>query len=128
MAEILNFPGPKPREVVLVDNIDVAFCLLAINMYGIPNDEDIREGYGLVGPEDLPTLNAEFVRECLEEAKSSEELSDKGKAIIVRLLSNNQAIAASISALISAYECELHDMHNIKVGAASGPATYFPWK
>ena len=89
MADILNFPGPKTKEVVLVDNIDVAFCLLAINMYGIPNDEDVREGYGLVGPEDLPTLNAEFVRECLKEAKSSEELSDKGKAIIVRLLANN---------------------------------------
>ena len=89
MADILKFPDPKPEEIMLVDNIDVAFCLLAINMYGIPNDEDVREGYGLVGPEDLPTLSAEFVRECLEEAKSSEELSDKGKAIIVRLLANN---------------------------------------
>ena len=77
------------KSKVLVDNIDVAFCLLAINMYGIPNDADVREGYGLVGPEDLPTLNAVFVRECLEEALSSEELSDKGKAIIVRLLANN---------------------------------------
>ena len=89
MADILKFPDPKPKEILLVDNIDVAFCLLAINLYGLPNDEEVREGYGLVGPEDLATLNPEFVRDCLEEAKLSTELSDKGKAIITRLLSNN---------------------------------------
>ena len=91
MADILHFipKPPEPKEILLIDNVDVAFCLLAINLYGIPNDEDVREGYGLVGPEDLPTLKVDFIRECLEEARSSEELSDKGKTIIVRLLANN---------------------------------------
>jgi len=91
MADILLFtPKPKePKDIVLIDHVDVAFCLLAVNLYGLPNDEEVREGYGLVGPEDLATLNPEFVRECLEEAKLSDELSDKGKAIIARLLANN---------------------------------------
>ena len=49
MADILQFvPKPKtPRQLTLVDHIDVAFCVWAINMYGIPNDEELREGYGL---------------------------------------------------------------------------------
>ena len=90
MADILKFtPKPKqPRELLLVDHIDVAFCVWAVNMYGVPNDEDIREGYGLVGPEDLPTLSLEFVLECLQDALQAKELSPDGKAIIVRLLAN----------------------------------------
>ena len=60
-------------------------------MYGIPNDEEMREGYGLVGPEDLPTLQLDFVIECLEIARDSDELSDKGKSIISRLLANSRS-------------------------------------
>ena len=93
MGEILEFnPKPPPaRDIVLVDHIDVAFCIWAINMYGIPNDEEMREGYGLVGPEDLPTLQLDFVIECLEIARDSDELSDKGKSIISRLLANSRS-------------------------------------
>ena len=90
MADILQFvPKPKPpRQLTLVDHIDVAFCVWAINMYGIPNDEELREGYGLVGPEDLPTLQLDFVMDCLSDALQSKELSPDRKAIIVRLLAN----------------------------------------
>ena len=93
MGEILEYnPKPPPdRDRVLVDHIDVAFCIWAINMYGIPNDEEMREGYGLVGPEDLPTLQLDFVIECLEIARDSDELSDKGKSIISRLLANSRS-------------------------------------
>jgi hypothetical protein len=93
MGEILEFnPKPPPaRDIVLVDHIDVAFCIWAVNMYGIPNDEEMREGYGLVGPEDLPTLQLDFVIECLETARDSDELSDKGKSIISRLLANSRS-------------------------------------
>ena len=93
MADILKFPSkPKPqKEMVLVDHIDVAFCVWAVNMYGLPNDEELREGYGLVGPEDLPTLQLPFIVECLKEALSSKELSKDGKAIIIRLLTNSQS-------------------------------------
>jgi hypothetical protein len=93
MGEILEFnPKPPPaRDIVLVDHIDVAFCIWAVNMYGIPNDEEMREGYGLVGPEDLPTLQLDFVIECLEIARDSDELSDKGKSIISRLLANSRS-------------------------------------
>jgi hypothetical protein len=93
MGEILEFnPTPPPaKDIVLVDHIDVAFCIWAINMYGIPNDEEMREGYGLVGPEDLPTLQLDFVIECLEIARDSDELSDKGKSIISRLLANSRS-------------------------------------
>ena len=93
MADILQFvPKPKtPRQLTLVDHIDVAFCVWAINMYGIPNNEELREGYGLIGPEDLPTLQLAFVVECLELARDSDELSDKGKQIITRLIVNSQS-------------------------------------
>ena len=93
MGEILEYnPKPPPdRDRVLVDHIDVAFCIWAVNMYGIPNDEEMREGYGLVGPEDLPTLQLDFVIECLEIARDSDELSDKGKSIISRLLANSRS-------------------------------------
>ncbi len=90
MADILQFvPKPKTqRQLTLVDHIDVAFCVWAINMYGIPNDEELREGYGLVGPEDLPTLQLDFVMDCLSDALQAKELSPDVKAIIVRLLAN----------------------------------------
>ena len=89
MADIIKFPTKeKKKELILVDHIDVAFCVWAVNRYGGPNDEDIREGYGLVGPEDLPTLSLEFVLECLQDALQAKELSPDGKAIIVRLLAN----------------------------------------
>ena len=92
MADIIQFtPKPKvPKSLTLVDNIDVAFCVWAINMYGVPNDEEIREGYGLVGPEDLTTLSVDFVLECLQQAFESKELSVEGKAIIARLVANSK--------------------------------------
>ena len=34
-------------------------------MYGVPNDADLLEGYGFIGPEDLPSLGVEFVIDCL---------------------------------------------------------------
>jgi len=93
MADILKFsPKPQPpKKIMLVDHIDVAFCIWAINMYGIPNDEEMREGYGLVGPEDLSSLRLDFVIECLQVARGSDELSGKGKAIITRLLVNSRS-------------------------------------
>ena len=92
MADILQFvPKPKtPRQLVLVDHIDVAFCVWAINMYGVPNDADLLEGYGFIGPEDLPSLGVEFVIDCLKQAINSQELSGHGKAIIARLLVNSK--------------------------------------
>ena len=93
MGDILQFiPKPSsPRNITLVDHIDVAFCLWAINMYGIPNDEEMREDYGLVGPEDLSSLHLDFVIECLEVAQDSDELTDKGKSIISTLLANSRS-------------------------------------
>jgi hypothetical protein len=93
MGDIIEFSQkpPPPKDIVLVDHIDVAFCIWAINMYGIPNDEEMREGYGLVGPEDLSSLQIDFVIECLEVAIDSDELTDKGKLIISRLLANSRS-------------------------------------
>jgi len=93
MGDILQFSPkpPSPRNITLVDHIDVAFCLWAINMYGIPNDEEMREDYGLVGPEDLSSLHLDFVIECLEVAQDSDELTDKGKSIISTLLANSRS-------------------------------------
>jgi len=91
MADIIKFPTiEKKKELILVDHIDVAFCIWAINMYGVPNDADLLEGYGFVGPEDLPTLDSEFVIDCLKMAIDAKELSGHGKAIIGRLLVNSK--------------------------------------
>ena len=49
----------------------------------------MEEGYGLVGPMDLPTFKKGFVLDCLEEARHSNLLSEDGKAILTRLLANN---------------------------------------
>ena len=91
MADIIKFPTiEKKKELILVDHIDVAFCVWAINMYGVPNDADLLEGYGFIGPEDLPSLGVEFVIDCLKQAIDSRELSGHGKAIIARLLVNSK--------------------------------------
>lgn len=92
MADIIKFPSPpeKKAELVLVDHIDVAFSIWAVNMYGVPNDADLLEGYGFIGPEDLSTLEVQFIKDCLKQALKSEELSARGKSIIARLLSNSQ--------------------------------------
>jgi len=93
MADIIKFPSPpeKKAELVLVDYIDVAFSIWAVNMYGIPNDADLLEGYGFIGPEDLSTLDVKFIIDCLKQALKSEELSTRGKSIIARLLANSKA-------------------------------------
>ena len=92
MADIIKFPSPleKKAELVLVDHIDVAFSIWAVNMYGVPNDADLLEGYGFIGPEDLSTLEVQFIIDCLKQAMTSQELSARGKSIIARLLSNSQ--------------------------------------
>ena len=60
---IINFtPKEKPtkkKDLILVDNIDIAFVLFAVNVFGM------EEGYGLIGPDDLPTFSKEFVLQCL---------------------------------------------------------------
>lgn len=91
MADIIKFPTQEnKKELILVDNIDVAFCIWAINMYGVPNNADLLEGYGFVGPEDLSTLDTELVIDCLKMAIDAKELSGHGKAIIARLLVNSK--------------------------------------
>ena len=84
---IINFtPKEKPtkkKDLILVDNIDIAFVLFAVNVFGM------EEGYGLIGPNDLPTFSKEFVLECLQEAHTSNLLSEDGRAIMGRLLANN---------------------------------------
>ena len=88
MADIIKFkrkptPPKKKKPLVLVDNIDIAFVLFAVNVFGMD------EGYGLVGPSDLPSFKMSFVLDCLEEAKTSNLLTADGKSIIARLLANN---------------------------------------
>ena len=87
MADIIKFkrppPPPKKKVLVLVDNIDLAFVLFAVNVFGM------EEGYGLIGPTDLPSFDPKFILDCLEEAKISNLLTSNGKAIISRLLVNN---------------------------------------
>jgi hypothetical protein len=86
MGNILEFvPTPKvPTQLVLQDNIDIAFCLWAINMFGVQHMEDGQ--LQTVGPKDLGSLRVEFVLDCLKMAQESELLSDKGKAFITKLL------------------------------------------
>ena len=86
MGNILEFvPTPKvPTQLVLRDNIDIAFCLWAINMFGVQHMEDGQ--LQTVGPKDLGSLRVEFVLDCLKMAQESELLSDKGKAFITKLL------------------------------------------
>ena len=87
MADIIKFKRPptppKKKDLILVDNIDIAFVLFAVNVFGM------EEGYGLIGPDDLPTFSKEFVLECLQEAHTSNLLSEDGRAIMGRLLANN---------------------------------------
>ena len=84
---IIKFtPKEKPtkkKDLILIDNIDIAFVLFAVNLFGMD------EGYGLVGPNDLPTFPLNFVLECLQEANTSNLLSEDGRAIMGRLLANN---------------------------------------
>ena len=86
MGDILKFvPTHKvPTQLVLQDNIDIAFCLWAINMFGVQHMEDGQ--LQTVGPKDLGSLRVEFVMDCLKMAQESELLSDKGKAFIIKLL------------------------------------------
>ena len=92
MADIIKFPSPpeKKVELVLLDHVDVAFCIWAINMYGVPNNADLLEGYGFIGPEDLSTMEVQLVIDCLKEALKAKELTAHGKSIIARLLVNSK--------------------------------------
>jgi len=87
MADIIKFTSkatePIKNTLVLIDNIDIAFVLFAVNVFGMD------EGYGLIGPSDLPSFKISFVLECLQEAHTSNLLSVDGKAIMGRLLANN---------------------------------------
>ena len=91
MGDILTFESkPIPKKeypVTLIDNIDVAYCLWAVNMFGVQFDPSNQ--LQVLGPEDLLTLRGEFVRECLDEALRSDMLTDKGKEFITRLLANS---------------------------------------
>jgi hypothetical protein len=86
MGNILEFvPTPKvPAQLVLQDNIDIAFCLWAINMFGVQHMEDGQ--LQTVGPKDLGSLRVEFVLDCLKMAHESELLSADGKAFVAKLL------------------------------------------
>ena len=89
MGDILTFE-PKPKEedpVTLVDNIDVAYCLWAVNMFGVQFSPSSQ--LQVIGPEELLTLRGEFIRECLKESLESDMLTDRGKEFITRLLANN---------------------------------------
>ena len=89
MGDILEFT-PKVSDderLTLVDNVDVAFCLWAVNMFGVQHRPDHTE-VTLIGPEDLSTLRNEIIRECLTQAKDSDLLTDEGKSFIARLLAN----------------------------------------
>ena len=83
MADIIKFPTIEKKPVLnMVDHIDVAFCIWAVNMYGVPNNAELLE--------DLSTLEVEFVLTCLKEALISPELTARGKSIIARLLVNSK--------------------------------------
>ena len=89
MGDVLEFT-PKvsdDEQLTLVDNVDVAFCLWAVNMFGVQHRPDHTD-VTLIGPEDLSTLRNEFIRECLTQAKDSNLLTDEGKSFIARLLAN----------------------------------------
>jgi hypothetical protein len=91
VADIIKFPTIEKKPVLnMVDHIDVAFCIWAVNMYGVPNNAELLEGYGFIGPEDVSTLEVEFVLTCLKEALISPELTARGKSIIARLLVNSK--------------------------------------
>ena len=89
MGDVLEFT-PKvsdDEQLTLVDNVDVAFCLWAVNMFGVQHRPDHTD-VTLIGPEDLSTLRNEFIRECLTQAKDSNLLTDEGKSFIARILAN----------------------------------------
>ena len=92
MGDVLEFTPKVPDDetLTLVDNVDVAFCLWAVNMFGVQHRPDIATPVEviLIGPEDLSTLRNEFIRECLTQAKDSDLLTDEGKSFIARLLAN----------------------------------------
>ena len=89
MGDILEFTPKVPEDdrLTLVDNVDIAFCLWAVNMFGVQHRPDHTD-VTLIGPEDLSTLRNEFIRECLTQAKDSDLLTDEGKSFIARLLAN----------------------------------------
>ena len=87
MGDILEFTPKVPEDdrLMLVDNVDIAFCLCAVNMFGVQHRPDHTE---LIGPEDLSTLRNDFIRECLTQGTDSDLLTDEGKSIIARILAN----------------------------------------
>ena len=87
MGDILEFTPKVPEDdrMMLVDNVDIAFCLWAVNMFGVQHRPDHTE---LIGPEDLSTLRNDFIRECLTQGTDSDLLTDEGKSIIARILAN----------------------------------------
>ena len=89
MGDILEFTPKVPEDdrLTLVDNVDIAFCLWAVNMFGVQHRPDHTDAT-LIGPEDLSTLRNDFIRECLTQGTDSDLLTDEGKSIIARILAN----------------------------------------
>ena len=89
MGDILAFEPKAKKEdpIVLLDNIDVAYCLWAVNMFGVQFEPSSQ--LQILGPKELLTLRSEFIRDCLDQALQSDMLTDKGKGFITKLLTNN---------------------------------------
>lgn len=85
-------PKPTPcTPVELSDNIDVAFVLWAVNMFGIQQeDPEGDDPFEIISMEDIYMFKPEFVNECLMTAIKSEMLTDHGKKIIRRILATSE--------------------------------------
>ena len=80
----------RGRPIMLTDNIDVAFVLWAVNMFGIQQDDpEERDPLMIIDLDDIYTFKAEFTKECLNTAVKSDLLSKNGKKIIRKILANS---------------------------------------
>jgi hypothetical protein len=78
------------QPVELVDNIDVAFVLWAVNMFGIQQDDpEGDDPFEIISMEDIYMFRPEFTIECLMAAIHSDMLTDHGKEIIHRILATS---------------------------------------
>jgi len=81
---------PKPPPIMLTDNIDVAFVLWAVNMFGIQQDDPEEiDPMMIISLEDVYTFKSGFTKECLKIAIKSDLLSKQGKEIILKILANS---------------------------------------
>ena len=78
------------QPVELVDNIDVAFVLWAVNMFGIQQDDpEGDDPFEIISMEDIYMFRPEFTIECLMAAIHSDMLTHHGKEIIHRILATS---------------------------------------